>query len=136
MSNPPGYNQKNGKQCCLPPLSFKISLKNKLFHISLNSLGFHLYPQYWIFPNLYIPPCMGKVFNLWCSHSWKIHWIYAFLLMPVPHSKLQAGFLENLFPARWKGWRKPLFALWKFNQKIWRWLYILYDSQRDCFTVL
>ena len=68
---------------CLPPLSFKISLKDISFHIYLNSLGFYLsrmvvefsvtciYHQVW-----------EKSFNLWCSHSKKMHWIYAFLLMP------------------------------------------------------
>ena len=34
--------RKKGKQFCLPPLSFKISLKDIPFHISLNSLGFYL----------------------------------------------------------------------------------------------
>ena len=39
--------------------------------------------------------------NLWCSPSLKMHWIKAFLLIfsPVPHSKLQVKFFENLFPA-------------------------------------
>ena len=45
-----------------------------------------------------------------------------FTYAPVPHSKLQIEFFENLFPPRPKGWGKPWFGLWKLNQKIWRWL--------------
>ena len=45
ISQPPSYTQQNGKQCCLPPLSFKISLKNTSFHISLYSLGFYHSPE-------------------------------------------------------------------------------------------
>ena len=33
------------KQCCVPPLYFKISLRDTSFHISLNSLGFCLSPE-------------------------------------------------------------------------------------------
>ena len=40
-----GQNQLNGKQCCLPPLCFKISLKDVSFPISLNSLGLYLSPE-------------------------------------------------------------------------------------------
>ena len=38
-------NQQNGKQCCLPPLSFNISLKDTSFHIYSNSLGLYLSPE-------------------------------------------------------------------------------------------
>ena len=31
VSEPPGWNQQNGKQCCLPPLPLKISLMIDLF---------------------------------------------------------------------------------------------------------
>ena len=44
ISQPPGKNQQIGKQCCLPPLPFKISLMDTSFHISLNFLGFYLSP--------------------------------------------------------------------------------------------
>ena len=60
MSNPPGHSEKNGKQYCLPPLSFKISLKIEFFHISLNSLGFYLYPEYWIYSNLVYSTINGE----------------------------------------------------------------------------
>ena len=36
----------------------------------------------WTFCDLYIPTCVRTFFNLWCSHSQKMHWIYGFLLMP------------------------------------------------------
>ena len=42
ISQLPGYKQQNGKQCFLQPLSFKISLKDTSFHISLNFLGLDL----------------------------------------------------------------------------------------------
>ena len=35
-TQPTGKNQQNSKQCCLPPLSFKINLNDTSFHI-LNS---------------------------------------------------------------------------------------------------
>ena len=41
----PRLNQQNGQQCCLPPLSFKISHKDTFFYISWNSLVFYLSPK-------------------------------------------------------------------------------------------
>ena len=38
----PGQNQQNGKYYCLPPLPFKISLKDTSFHTSLNSSELYL----------------------------------------------------------------------------------------------
>ena len=66
----PRLNREIGKQCCLPPLSFKIILRDASFHIPLNSLGFYLSPEcllnfLWL---EYVPPCV-EIFNLWCSHS-------------------------------------------------------------------
>ena len=51
-----------------------------------------------------------KPFNLWCSYSYKMHWIYAFFLMP------QSA--KSVSPRR-KGWRKLGFTLSNFSQKIW-----------------
>ena len=45
ISQPLGWNQQIGKQCCLPPLSFKISLRDTSFHISLSSFAFYLSPE-------------------------------------------------------------------------------------------
>ena len=49
ISQFPGCNQRNGKQCWLSPLSFKISLKDTSFHISINSLGLYLSPECLLF---------------------------------------------------------------------------------------
>ena len=45
ISQTSGYNQEISKQCCLPPLSFKISRNCTSFHISLNYLKFYLSPE-------------------------------------------------------------------------------------------
>ena len=52
-------------QCQLPPFSFKISLKDTSFHISINSLGFYLSPECFLnfLSNLYVPPWLGKIFK-------------------------------------------------------------------------
>ena len=52
-------------QCQLPPLSFKISLKDASFHISINSLGLYLSPECFLnfLSNLYIPPWLEKNFK-------------------------------------------------------------------------
>ena len=99
ISQPPGQNQQNGKQCCLPPFSFKISLKDTYSHISLNSLELYFSPEYLLnflvysysFINLFIPLCLGDIFKFV---------VFAFLEnalnlgifahAPVPHSKLHA----------------------------------------------
>ena len=44
-----------------------------------------------------------------------------FTHVPVPQSKLEVEFFENLFPPRQKGWAELWFALLKYNQKISRW---------------
>ena len=56
-------NQQISKQCFFLPLSFKISLKDTSFHISLNSLGFCLSRMLVEVSNLYIPTCVGKFFQ-------------------------------------------------------------------------
>ena len=46
-------------------LSFKISLKDISFHISINSLGLYLSPKCLLnfLSNLHIPPCVGRMFK-------------------------------------------------------------------------
>ena len=51
--------------------------------------------------------------------------LWIFVYAPVPYSKLQAGFFENLFPPWRKRWRELWFSLTKFNQKTGRWLWTL-----------
>ena len=70
----PGQNQQSGKQCCLPHLSFKISLKDTSFNISLNSLLRVLplstmlvafsHNACCIFSNLCFSPCARKNFRV------------------------------------------------------------------------
>ena len=68
-----GSNRKIGKQCFLPPLSFKIILNDTSFYISLNSLGFCLSRMLFEFSLICVFQHMWeKFFNLWCSHSQKI----------------------------------------------------------------
>ena len=53
------------QQCRLPPWSFKINLKDKSFHISIDSLGLYLTPEYLqnFLSELYIPAQLGKIFQ-------------------------------------------------------------------------
>ena len=62
----PGQSQQNGKQCSLPPLFFKINLKETSFHISINSLGLYLSPECLLnfLSNVYTPPCVVKISKL------------------------------------------------------------------------
>ena len=112
----PRLEATNGKQCCLPPLFFKISLKDTFFHISLN---FHisfisLQNACWIFPNF---------LNL------NVHIIRKCIesrhFYSSPRSLLRTPgriFWKSVSHNSRKRCRKLWFALSKFNQKIWRWL--------------
>ena len=68
-------------------LSFKIILKDKSFHISINSLGLYLSPECHLslLSNLYIPPCMGKIIKLLFTHYVKSVMEF-FLVRIFPHS--------------------------------------------------
>ena len=137
ISELPGENQQNDKQCCLWPLSFKISISDTSFHISLKSLGLYLSPEWMLISNLYIPSCERKIFKFM---------VFAFpenalnlgiiTNAPVPHSTLQTKLFENLFSQQQRGLCKTMkkvgknydirglgkTALSKSNQKIKRWL--------------
>ena len=57
------------KQCYLPPLSFKISPKDKSFYISLNSWGFYLSPECLLnFLKLLYSTMCGKTFSVYGVH--------------------------------------------------------------------
>ena len=87
------------KQCCLPPLSFKISLKGTSFDISLNSLEFYLSPKCSLNFLWLVSPCVGKKFQFMAFTFLENAMILCiFTYAPVPHSKLQVEFFENLFP--------------------------------------
>ena len=122
-------------------LSFKISLKDTSFRISINSLGLYLSLQNarWIFfSNFYIPPCVGKFFKFMEFTFLQNPLTWGIFTHGLPHSKFAPNVLssrprqkeithsstqysfENLFHPR-AGWRKLWFTLSKFSQKIWRW---------------
>ena len=62
----PRWEPANWQKCCLPPLSFKISLRNTSFHISLNCLGFYLSPECLLnFFRLAYSTMCGKKFSIY-----------------------------------------------------------------------
>ena len=108
----------------LPPLSFKISLRDTSFHISLDSLGFLISPE-WLLNFLWL------AYSNMCGENVSIYGIHIprkciesmhFYSCPSPLLKTRGrSFWKSFSPER-KGWGKLWFALSKFNQKIWRWL--------------
>ena len=56
-------------QCCLPPLSFKISLKGTSFHISLNSLEFYPSPEFLL-------NFLWLVYSIMCGKFFSIHGVH------------------------------------------------------------
>ena len=122
--NPEVRNNKLVNGVSLPTLFFKISPTDTSFHISLNSLGVYLsrmlaeFSMTFIFHHVW-----EKCFNLWCWYSQKMHWIYAFLLVPQSHiQNSRWTFLKICFPRNGGGGRKLWFAQSKSSQKVWRWL--------------
>ena len=120
ISQPSGYNQQIGKQFCLPPLSFKINLRDTSFHISLNSFGFYLSPEYLLnFLWLVYSTMFGKKFSIYGDHLPRKcieSKVCIFTHAPVPQSK---EFFENLFPQDQRGGGN--YDLLYFAE-IWRWL--------------
>ena len=72
--------------------------------ISLNFLVLYISLQNacWIFSDLYIPLCVGKIFQFMVFTLERALNLCIFTHTPVPHSKLQVKFFENLFPPRAK----------------------------------
>ena len=102
----------------------------------------------WISSDLYISTCVGKMFQfmVFIFQENALN-LCIFTNIPVPHSKLQVEFFENLFPQDETGGEQAMiwFALSNFNQKKWRWLetlslftfcMICNFSKCDGFTVL
>ena len=99
ISKPPGLNQQNIKQFCSPTSSFKFNLKDTSFHFISNSLGIYFLPEWLLNLLLYIPQYMGNIFKFMVFTSQEnIFNLGIFYSCPVPNSKLQAEFFENLFP--------------------------------------
>ena len=92
-------------QCCLPPLSFNISLRNTSFDSSLNSLGFSLFRMLVEFSlTCILHYVWEKIFNLWCLNSKKMHFLYVFLLMlQSPTQNSRSIFLKICFPQNKRG---------------------------------
>ena len=79
-------------------MSFKNSLKDTFFHISINSLGLHLSPECLLnfLSKFYIPHCMGKTFKFmvltFLEHALNLG---IFTHAPPPHPKLSPKFLSS-----------------------------------------
>ena len=103
-------------------LSSNISLNDTSFHISLNSWKFFLSTDCSLNFLLYVPLCVGKLFQFYGIHIPK-KCIESRNFYSCPNSpiKTPGRNFENLFAPRRKGWKKPWFALLKYNQKISRW---------------
>ena len=119
ISQPSGYNQQIGKQFCLPPLSFKINLRDTSFHISLNSFGFYLSPEYLLnFLWLVYSTMFGEKFSNYGDHLPRKcieSKVCIFTHAPVPPVK--RNFWKYFSPRR-KGWRKLWFALFCWNMEM------------------
>ena len=103
-------------------LSSNISLNDTSFHISLNSWKFFLSTDCSLNFLLYVPLCVGKLFQFYGIHIPK-KCIESRNFYSCPNSpiKTPGRNFENLFAPRRKGWKKPWFTLLKYNQKISRW---------------
>ena len=103
ISQDPGQNQQIGKQCCLSPLSFNISLTDTSFHIFLNSLEFYLSREcllnfLWF---VHSTKC-GKIFSVYGAENALNLCIFTYV--PVPHSKLQDRIFWKCISPRRRGW--------------------------------
>ena len=70
------------------------------------------------FYNVCIPPCMRKIFQFMVfTFLENALNICIFTHAPVPHSKLQAGFFENLFYPKTKGVEKTMICCIKIQSE-------------------
>ena len=78
-------------------MSFKISLKDTSFHISINSLGLYLSPECLLnfLSNFYIPPSAGKIFKSMEFTFLENALIRGIFIRGPPHSKLVLKFLSS-----------------------------------------
>ena len=98
ISQPTGQSQQNGKQCCLPPLSFKVSLKDTHFHIFKLLRALSLSKMLIEFPLTFIlHHVQEKYLNFGVCIPRKCIQLRHFYSCP-RFSKLQEEFFENLFP--------------------------------------
>ena len=110
-----GWNQENGNQCCLP--SFKISLNNKLFHISLNSLGFYLYLEYLLNFLLVVYSTMyGKIFLIYGDPGKCIELMHFYSCQSSP-LKTPRRIFEKSLSRKMKGVGKTMICFMKIQSK-------------------
>ena len=127
----------------MPPLPFKISLKDTSFHISINSLGLHLSPEFllnflWKF---YVPPPVRKISKFMEFTFLENALIRGIFTHVPPHSKISPPstchhalgrtkllitpnriLLKIYFPQQQKGVAETMICFIKLSLKIWRWL--------------
>ena len=78
-------------------MSFKISLKNTSFLISINYLGLYLSPEFVLnfVSNFYIPPCKGKIFKFMEFTFLENALIQDIFTYAPPHSKVASMLLSS-----------------------------------------
>ena len=105
ISQPPGQNQQKNKQCCLPPLSFKINLNDTSFHI-LNSLGFYLISR------MLVDFSLIFVYSTICRKRFSVYDVQIprkctesmhFYLCPTSPLKTPGKMFRKSFPTKTKG---------------------------------
>ena len=121
--NPQIRTNKLVNSIFLPPLSFKISLRGYILSYFFKLLRvLYLQNVCWIFSALYIPTCVGKIFQVvvftFLENALNL---YIFTHAPLPHSKHQ---VEKSVSPKTEGVEKAIICstISKFDQKIWRWL--------------
>ena len=91
------------------PLPFKVSLRDTSFHSYLNSLVFYLSRMLVQLSLTYIFQHVGEnFFNLWCSHSLKMHWIYHFYSFPSPPLKTPGRIFWKYVSPKMEGVEKAM----------------------------
>ena len=85
----PRLESKKGKQCWLPPLSFKISRKDASYHISINFSGLYLSPK-----------CLLNFFSL--AYSTICREIFKFMVFTFTENVFNLGIFTHFYTRRRK----------------------------------
>ena len=108
-----------------------LSLSRMLVEFSLTCISHHV---------------LEKFLNLWYSYSYKMHWVYIFLLMPhLPIQNSKQNFLKIGFPEDERGWEnydllyqisiKNMKRIWNIRLFIFCIIYNSFDIIYDGWTV-
>ena len=108
-----------------------LSLSRMLVEFSLTCISHHV---------------LEKFLNLWYSYSYKMHWVYTFLLMPhLPIQNSKQNFLKIGFPEDERGWEnydllyqisiKNMKRIWNIRLFIFCIIYNWFDIIYDGWTV-